>query len=164
MTHVVDSPPFCWSQQTAVPPKWADRQRRCMMTRRNALPTQTVDSTHCRHRPSILPADATHCRCDPVPTRTVDDQCDTLQTKKMINAVNPLTCWWSLTITVVSHRRWMIFSDLQLHPTAYWLVWSNQNFLRTDFINISVSCPVHTYAASNPFIFFSSLFRCCWLT
>ena len=126
-------------------------------TRRNTLPTQTVDSTHCRRRPSIRPADAMHCRHDPVPTRTVADamwrtadeevdQCRPVE-------VDPLKCRWSLTITAVSHYRWMIFSDTQLHPTAYWLVWNKQDFLRTDFINLSVNCLVHTYAASKPISF-----------
>ena len=78
--------------------------------------------------------------------------------------VNPLNCRWSLTITAVSHRRGMIFSDPRLHPTAYWLVWDKQDFLRTDFLNLSVNCSVHIYAASNQFLFFSSLFGCCWLT
>ena len=92
MTHVVDSPPcqpiissdVCWRDAT-----W-----------RNALPTHTVDSTHCRrsadadrrydrptqcrHRPSIRPTDATHCQHDPVPTRTVAVRCDALPTKKLI--------------------------------------------------------------------------------
>ena len=38
----------------------------------DGLPTQ------CQRRPSIRPADATHCRHDPVPTRTVAVRCDAL--------------------------------------------------------------------------------------
>ena len=160
MTHVVDPLPFCWSQQTAVPPKSADRQRRCMPTRRDAThcrcqPSTRLDAltTQCRRRPSKRPADATHCRHDPVPTRiiadtmwcTADEEVDQCRCVE----VDPLKCRWRRTIPALSHRRRMIFSDPQLHLHSL-LIGLKQAGLFTDrFINLSVNCPVHIYAASN---------------
>ena len=101
MTHVVDPPPCCVSQEIAVPPKSVDGQLHCMPTRRDATHCRRKQSirhtadenrrfdalpTQCLRRPSIRYADATLCRHDPVPTRTVADRCDVLPSKKLINA------------------------------------------------------------------------------
>ena len=139
MTNVADPPPFSRSQPI-------------------------VSADVCRRPPPLTQydADATYCRHDPVQTRTVadamwrtaDEEVDQYRPVE----VDPLKCRWSLTIAAVPHRRWMIFSDPQLNPAAYWLIWNKQDFLWTDFIDLSLNYPVHTYAISNQFIFFSSLF------
>ena len=157
--------PLCRRSQpiVSVDVYWLDATlcRRNPSTRRTAdeVPTQTIDTTR-RRRRDVLPtqSSADSNRRRPM-WRTADEEVD----QCWIVEVDPLKCRRSLTITTASHRRWMIFSDPRLHPTAYCLVWKKQDFLRTDFINLSVNCPVHTYAPSNQFVFFSSSFRCCEL-
>ena len=142
-------------------PMYADVHRRwynAMLTRHtadamqqtaaDAVPMHTVDSARCT-------ADTTQCQLEPSLMR-----CDALPRKKLINA-SKSTRWnadevsWSPQLP---YRRWMITSDLQLRPTAYWWVWNKQDFIKKDFIDLSVNCPVHTYAASNQFLFFWLLF------
>ena len=154
MTQVADPPPCCWSQSIVS----ADLYWRPPPSTRCDADTMRFRSNHPRpptRRTATQCNATTNCRRDALPTRTDAMWCRqswSMPTRRSWPADMPMMCRHDQLIYAMPYRhRWLIVWDMQLHPTAYRLIWSNQDFLRTDFVCLSVNCPAHTCAAWNQY-------------
>ena len=112
-TAEIHKPLYCRCQPTSAPVydnairRVATNCRRKPSTRRtaDAVPMHTVNRICWLHALPTRPS-AISNRREPM-LRTADEEVDKCRPVE----VDPLKCRWSLTITAVSCRRWMIFSD-----------------------------------------------------